>query len=167
MDDSELISSSDITKNGLDWGMIDNFISKLEEDKAIVVNTDVSHSAGIHWLSMILHNDTVYIIDSLGYKNITQRPYDDMMLSEIKDEGLDVLFYNGKFQFSNSSLCGFFAIAVSKTLNELSEVTPDTIYECVDNMFGTTSDVNDVKTLVKMFGLKTENSLDTLLDFSK
>lgn len=164
MDDSELISSSDITKNGLDWAMIDNFMGKLREDEAIVVNTDVSHSAGIHWICMMLHDDVVYIVDPLGYKNITQRPYDDKMLQEIKDEGYDVLFYNGKFQFSNSSLCGYFSIAVARELNKLSEVTPDTIYKCVDDMFGTTADVGDVNTLIKMFGLQSANALDTQLD---
>lgn len=164
MDDSELISTSDITSNGLVCGMIDNFINKLKENRAIVVNTDINAGAGVHWVTMILHDGTVYIIDPLGEKNISQRPYDDIMFKAIEDANYDVLMYPGKFQDPRSSLCGFFSIYTAKILNKLKDVNPETIYDTVDKAFGLSADRNDVDKLMEGFGLKSQNTLDTILD---
>lgn len=160
MEDSPLMSNSDITRDGIQCDMVDNI--RFRPNTAIVVNTDVSSGSGIHYIVLIPIEHTVYIIDPLGSRNISQRPYDSIMFKAIKDAGYDYTFYPGKFQFNDSHLCGYFSTLVAKRLNELHSKTPQTIWDTVEHMFGMTADTGDIRKLMEAYGTR-GNSLNTTL----
>ena len=65
-------------------------------------------------------------------------------------------WYDGKFQYDDSSLCGWFAIAIAKNLEEAGSI--DNAIFIVKDLFGRQPDDGDVRTLIKMFGLSKSKS---------
>lgn len=147
-----MINSNDIVRNGIQWGSVDNFVGKLKDRIPMVVNTDVSNGSGIHWICVILVDGTVYIIDSLGPSNF--RPYDNLMLTNLAQAGYDYAFYDGRFQWDNDSLCGWFAIYVAKVLKDSPDrLTPKLVFDIVYDAFGRDPDDGDIQKLIESFGL--------------
>ena len=154
-----MITSKDIERNGLKWSMIDTFAPLLKHDrKAFVVNSDKETSQGRHWFVMLPIDDVVFIVDSLGKNN--KRGNDGLMLKIIKDNGFIPQFYNGAFQYSNDSMCGFFSIYIAKMLNKYQgkvdqgKLTPEIASRLVEKAFGKHPSEKDIFRLIKAFGVK-------------
>lgn len=148
-----MINSDDIIRNGFDWGSVDNFAGKLKDREPIIVNTDISSGQGIHFFTVIPIDDVLFIIDSLGTNNY--RPYDDIMFREIEQTGLRPVFFNGRMQFDNDSLCGWFSLFNAYLLkNYQGHLTLAIANKLIENAFGHTADDGDIHKLIDMFGLK-------------
>jgi len=131
------------------WVSVDqNYNLKLYQP--LIVNTDVSTSQGIHWIIIYPLQSTNVIIDPLGPDNF--RPYDKDMFNQLQQ----YQFYNGSFQLEDSSLCGWFAMAVVKMLKQYRPTTPQAVFKLLDSYFGTdrTADANDEQVLLQFFDLK-------------
>lgn len=153
-DNSTLINSGDIERNGLKWSSVDTIDNLLNQEEAFVVNTDISTGSGIHWIVMKVFDNTVFIIDPLGPRNY--RPYDETMFETIHNNGMRPQFYPGSMQFKTNSLCGWFSIFMAKEINSNNI---GSIKECIgliDQFFGKNrkADKNDERVLVQAFGIK-------------
>lgn len=153
LDNTNLISDEDIQKNGLDVAMVDNF--ELKDKKPIIINTDVSTGQGIHWITLMpFFNDGVcMVIDSLGPNNF--RRYDQIMYDRIASYGLKSLFYEGSFQYLDSSQCGFFAIMVAQKLKQMKNPSIEKVVSLLDRLFGKnrSPDDNDLSQILAYFGV--------------
>lgn len=155
-----LIDSSDIENNGLEWAMMDDFNDKLKQNTAIIVNTDINGGGGIHWVVMYLRGNVLYLIDSLGNKNY--RPNDKHMRNIINENNLILKIYPfGSYQYSDDSLCGWFSIYIA---NKINENQPKDVFKYVYSLFGNTPDDNDIKKLMNGFGLTGNGQMDKKLD---
>jgi hypothetical protein len=134
--------------------MINTFGNLLKNDReAFIVNTDHTSGTGIHWITIMPIDDRVFIVDSLGQNNV--RPYDNIMFSTFANAGLEPVFYRGRFQWDNDSLCGWFAIYVTKMLNDNAKgISVPIANKLISNTFGHTADDHDVKILINAFGLQ-------------
>jgi len=110
-----LISSTDIEKYGIEWGMVDNFQSKMKDRRAMIVNNDVSTGDGIHWFVIVPIDNTVYIIDPLGSNN--RVPTSRIMFDKLKQMGYKYKYYDGQIQYDDSVLCGYFSIMIANEIN--------------------------------------------------
>lgn len=147
--------------------MIDNFGKLLKQDDAFIVNTDKSNGEGIHWIVMFPQDDKLFIVDSLGKKN--ERPYDKIMFNTIRKHGLKPYFYHDSFQYADNSMCGWFAIYVSKLINANKDAD---LSQMLDDIFKNNgADDKDIEVLIKHFGrdddtLKKKYNLDIEVDGS-
>jgi hypothetical protein len=103
-------------------------------------------------------NGICYIIDSLGPNN--ERPYDDIMIETIEDNGLKPKFYPHSFQYLDSSQCGWFSIYVAKLINKNRNANP---FKLVEDVFGNDADDSDIQKLIDGFGMN-GNNLDKKYD---
>ena len=155
--DIPLVSSELIEHHGLKWCCIDQIGEKgrLECRIPIVVNTDLSTGHGIHWICMVEIDDVVFIIDPLGPKNY--RLYDDFMFGQFDSMKLKPVFYDGKFQFNNSTVCGYFSMLIANELIKLKKrkyhYTLDDASEIVHSIFGKTADKGDLQTIIEYWEL--------------
>ena len=147
---TDLINSEDIKKNNLKWSMVDNI--KLSYKEPLIMNTDISSGPGIHWIVLYPVDKVCYIFDPLGENNF--RPYDKIMIDKINDYDLKIKFYPGRIQFKNSNLCGYFSIMIAKYLKKYE---PDQPFEIINELFGLKPDNNDIKQLIKHFGVLKTN----------
>ena len=148
---TDLINSEDIKKNNLKWSMVDNI--KLSYKEPLIMNTDISSGPGIHWIVLYPVDKVCYIFDPLGENNF--RPYDKIMIEKLNEYGLKIKFYPGRIQFKNSNLCGYFSIMIAKYLKKYE---PDQPFKIINELFGLKPDNNDIKQLIKHFGvLKTDD----------
>lgn len=147
---TDLINSNDIIKNNLKWSMVDNI--KLSHKEPLIMNTDISSGPGIHWIVLYPVDKICYIFDPLGENNF--RPYDKIMIDQINDYDLKLKFYPGRIQFKNSNLCGYFSIMIAKYLKKYE---PDQPFKLINELFGLKPDNNDIKQLIKHFGVLKTN----------
>ena len=143
---TDLINSEDIKKNNLKWSMVDNI--KLSYKEPLIMNTDISSGPGIHWIVLYPVDKIFYIFDPLGENNF--RPYDKIMIDKINGYNLKIKFYPGRIQFKNSNLCGYFSIMIAKYLKKYE---PDNPIHLINELFGLKADNNDIKELIKDFGV--------------
>ena len=147
---TDLINSEDIKKNNLKWSMVDNI--KLTYKEPLIMNTDISSGPGIHWIVLYPVDKVCYIFDPLGENNF--RPYDKIMIEKLNDYDLKIKFYPGRIQFKNSNLCGYFSIMIAKYLKKYE---PDEPFKLINELFGLKPDNNDIKQLIKHFGVLKTN----------
>ena len=147
---TDLISSEDIKRNNLKWSMVDNI--KLSYKEPLIMNTDISSGPGIHWIVLYPVDKVCYIFDPLGENNF--RPYDKIMIDKINEYELKIKFYPGRIQFKNSNLCGYFSIMIAKYLKKYE---PDEPFKLINELFGLKPDNNDIKQLIKHFGVLKTN----------
>ena len=147
---TDLINSEDIKRNNLKWSMVDNI--KLSYKEPLIMNTDISSGPGIHWIVLYPVDKVCYIFDPLGENNF--RPYDKIMIDKINDYDLKLKFYPGRIQFKNSNLCGYFSIMIAKYLKKYE---PDEPFKIINELFGLKPDNNDIKQLIKHFGVLKTN----------
>ena len=147
---TDLINSEDIKRNNLKWSMVDNI--KLSYKEPLIMNTDISSGPGIHWIVLYPVDKVCYIFDPLGENNF--RPYDKIMIDKINDYDLKIKFYPGRIQFKNSNLCGYFSIMIAKYLKKYE---PDEPFKIINELFGLKPDNNDIKQLIKHFGVLKTN----------
>lgn len=147
---TDLINSEDIKKNNLKWSMVDNI--KLSYKEPLIMNTDISSGPGIHWIVLYPVDKVCYIFDPLGENNF--RPYDKIMIDKINEYDLKIKFYPGRIQFKNSNLCGYFSIMIAKYLKKYE---PDEPFKLINELFGLKPDNNDIKQLIKHFGVLKTN----------
>ena len=147
---TDLINSEDIKRNNLKWSMVDNI--KLSYKEPLIMNTDISSGPGIHWIVLYPVDKVCYIFDPLGENNF--RPYDKIMIDKINDYNLKIKFYPGRIQFKNSNLCGYFSIMIAKYLKKYE---PDQPFKIINELFGLKPDNNDIKQLIKHFGVLKTN----------
>lgn len=147
---TDLINSEDIKKNNLKWSMVDNI--KLSYKEPLIMNTDISSGPGIHWIVLYPVDKVCYIFDPLGENNF--RPYDKIMIDKINDYDLKIKFYPGRIQFKNNNLCGYFSIMIAKYLKKYE---PDEPFKLINELFGLKPDNNDIKQLIKHFGVLKTN----------
>ena len=147
---TDLINSEDIKKNNLKWSMVDNI--KLSYKEPLIMNTDISSGPGIHWIVLYPVDKVCYIFDPLGENNF--RPYDKIMIEKLNEYGLKIKFYPGRIQFKNSNLCGYFSIMIAKYLKKYE---PDQPFKIINELFGLKPDNNDIKQLIKHFGVLKTN----------
>ena len=147
---TDLINSEDIKRNNLKWSMVDNI--KLSYKEPLIMNTDISSGPGIHWIVLYPVDKVCYIFDPLGENNF--RPYDKIMIDKINDYDLKLKFYPGRIQFKNSNLCGYFSIMIAKYLKKYE---PDQPFKIINELFGLKPDNNDIKQLIKHFGVLKTN----------
>ena len=147
---TDLISSEDIKRNNLKWSMVDNI--KLSYKEPLIMNTDISSGPGIHWIVLYPVDKVCYIFDPLGENNF--RPYDKIMIDKINEYELKIKFYPGRIQFKNSNLCGYFSIMIAKYLKKYE---PDEPFKLINELFGLKPDNNDIKQLIKYFGVLKTN----------
>ena len=148
---TDLINSEDIKKNNLKWSMVDNI--KLSYKEPLIMNTDISSGPGIHWIVLYPVDKVCYIFDPLGENNF--RPYDKIMIDKLNDYNLKIKFYPGRIQFKNSNLCGYFSIMIAKYLKKYE---PDEPFKLINELFGLKPDNNDIKQLIKHFGVLKTNA---------
>ena len=148
---TDLINSEDIKRNNLKWSMVDNI--KLSYKEPLIMNTDISSGPGIHWIVLYPVDKVCYIFDPLGENNF--RPYDKIMIDKINDYDLKLKFYPGRIQFKNSNLCGYFSIMIAKYLKKYE---PDEPFKIINELFGLKPDNNDIKQLIKHFGVLKTNA---------
>ena len=148
---TDLINSEDIKRNNLKWSMVDNI--KLSYKEPLIMNTDISSGPGIHWIVLYPVDKVCYIFDPLGENNF--RPYDKMMIEKLNDYDLKIKFYPGRIQFKNSNLCGYFSIMIAKYLKKYE---PDEPFKIINELFGLKPDNNDIKQLIKHFGVLKTNA---------
>ena len=148
---TDLINSEDIKRNNLKWSMVDNI--KLTYKEPLIMNTDISSGTGIHWIVLYPVDKVCYIFDPLGENNF--RPYDKIMIDKINDYDLKLKFYPGRIQFKNSNLCGYFSIMIAKYLKKYE---PDEPFKIINELFGLKPDNNDIKQLIKHFGVLKTNT---------
>ena len=148
---TDLINSEDIKRNNLKWSMVDNI--KLSYKEPLIMNTDISSGPGIHWIVLYPVDKVCYIFDPLGENNF--RPYDKIMIDKINDYDLKIKFYPGRIQFKNSNLCGYFSIMIAKYLKKYE---PDEPFKIINELFGLKPDNNDIKQLIKHFGVLKTNA---------
>jgi hypothetical protein len=144
------MSNNDIVKNRFNVGMVDNFEKYLINNKPFVVNTDVSSGFGIHYIVLCKLDNNCYICDSLGKNNY--RPYDNIMLKTIKNNGLNCIWYPFKFQVKTSVKCGWWSIFVCKLIQNLQNKSPQNITENIKKFVGKTAEISDENVLIKFFG---------------
>lgn len=147
---TDLINSEDIKRNNLKWSMVDNI--KLSYKEPLIMNTDISSGPGIHWIVLYPVDKVCYIFDPLGENNF--RPYDKIMIEKLNDYDLKIKFYPGRIQFKNSNLCGYFSIMIAKYLKKYE---PDEPFKIINELFGLKPDNNDIKQLIKHFGVLKTN----------
>ena len=147
---TDLINSEDIKKNNLKWSMVNNI--KLSYKEPLIMNTDISSGPGIHWIVLYPVDKVCYIFDPLGENNF--RPYDKIMIDKINDYDLKIKCYPGRIQFKNSNLCGYFSIMIAKYLKKYE---PDEPFKIINELFGLKPDNNDIKQLIKHFGVLKTN----------
>lgn len=143
---TDLINSEDIKRNNLKWSMVDNI--KLTYKEPLIMNTDISSGPGIHWIVLYPVDKVCYIFDPLGENNF--RPYDKIMIEKLNSYDLKIKFYPGRIQFKNSNLCGYFSIMIAKYLKKYE---PDEPFKIINELFGLKPDNNDIKQLIKHFGV--------------
>ena len=148
---TDLINSEDIKRNNLKWSMVDNI--KLSYKEPLIMNTDISSGPGIHWIVLYPVDKVCYIFDPLGENNF--RPYDKIMIEKINEYNLKIKFYPGRIQFKNSNLCGYFSIMIAKYLKKYE---PDEPFKIINELFGLKPDNNDIKQLIKHFGVLKTNT---------
>ena len=148
---TDLINSEDIKKNNLKWSMVDNI--KLSYKEPLIMNTDISSGPGIHWIVLYPVDKVCYIFDPLGENNF--RPYDKIMIDKINEYDLKIKFYPGRIQFKNSNLCGYFSIMIAKYSKKYE---PDEPFKIINELFGLKPDNNDIKQLIKHFGVLKTNA---------
>ena len=148
---TDLINSEDIKRNNLKWSMVDNI--KLSYKEPLIMNTDIYSGPGIHWIVLYPVDKVCYIFDPLGENNF--RPYDKIMIDKINDYDLKIKFYPGRIQFKNSNLCGYFSIMIAKYLKKYE---PDEPFKIINELFGLKPDNNDIKQLIKHFGVLKTNT---------
>lgn len=100
---------------------------------------------------MVLIDDTVCIVDSLGANNY--RPNDALMKKSIADCKWNIKFYNGEFQYENNEMCGYFAIFVAKHLNDCKNLSISDVDNIVNKYFGKSADDNDIEEVINYFNL--------------
>lgn len=155
-----MINSDDLEKNGVRWSMVDELRDNLYDREPLCMNTDVKGEGtqgGIHWITVYPRGDTIYIIDSLGKDNY--RLYDNLMFSQMV--GMKVRFFNGKFQYDDDVLCGFFTIYICKMLQNNPECD---VFEEVEKVFGLSADDGDIRKLIDAFGMYRNGKIDKLFD---
>ena len=95
---------------------------------------------------------------TFGQQNLPQnnfRPYDKIMIEKLNDYDLKIKFYPGRIQFKNSNLCGYFSIMIAKYLKKYE---PDEPFKIINELFGLKPDNNDIKQLIKHFGVLKTNT---------
>lgn len=152
------VTSYDLEGNGFDWYNVDR-IPKIRDGEVIIINTDLSSGPGIHWVSGKRFGRDFFIVDSLGPSNF--RVYDKIMLQKLKRQGLNVLFYNGKFQYGPktmpaNSACGWFAQTTATLLRQSSTIAEAD--KKIAKMFGRTADDGDIRKLIGIFGTTRQNA---------
>jgi hypothetical protein len=149
------MDNNTIKKNGVDVYAVDTFSDAMKEGNSFVINTDMSTGSGIHYIVLYCHNNECYIIDPLGKSNY--RMYDDVMFDIVRNNSYDTKFYPYKFQMTDSSKCGYFAISVVKLIKRLrrkyKDVSFDVVKDEIVKKFGKTADPNDEEELKKEFGM--------------
>ena len=148
LDQSDLISGTDINNNGFNYASSDDWLTKIRENIPLIVNTDVSSGPGIHWIVFLLRGKTVYVIDPLGPNNY--RPYQGVINQLASKNGLSLKYFPGEFQFDDNSSCGWFSVYVAKALQLINPKDP---FKLVEKYFGLTADDGDIKRLIKGFGM--------------
>ena len=143
-----MISSDDIERNGLKWCTSDERRENIQDREPLIVNTSLKSQEGSHWIVLYPVELEVLIVNPLGPKN--DRLNEKVMKQQLYDYEIEL--YDGKFQDSHTSLCGWFAIAVAKEI-EGSE-TIDEADDRVKELFGKTANDQDAATLIEMFGIK-------------
>ena len=143
-----MISSDDIERNGLKWCTVDEIRETLVDREPLIVNTSLRSQEGSHWIVLYPVDSEILIIDPLGARN--DRLNEKVMKKQLKD--YDIEFYDGKFQDPKTSLCGWFAIAVSKEIE--GSDTIDEASEKTFELFGRTADDSDARKLIERFGVK-------------
>ena len=73
---------------------------------------------------------------------------------KLNDYDLKIKFYPGRIQFKNSNLCGYFSIMIAKYLKKYE---PDEPFKIINELFGLKPDNNDIKQLIKHFGVLKTN----------
>lgn len=153
--DIPLVSNELIEHYGLKWCCVDELSKNIQCRVPVVVNTDVSTGPGIHWICMVEIDKNMFIIDPLGHDNY--RLYDDMMFKQIREAGLKPVFYSGRFQFKDSTVCGYYSMLIANELKKLKRrnhyYTMQDANELVKGIFGKTADVGDLQTIVDYWGL--------------
>jgi len=87
------------------------------------------------------------------------------MFDTFKKNGYKYKIYNGEFQYTDDSLCGWFAIFVAKMLQSNSnKINSNNIFRLVENTFGKTSDDNDIQELISSFGMTANGQMDKIYD---
>jgi len=148
-----MISSEDIERNGLTWAMSDNF--RLKRDP-VVVNTDITYGAGVHWIVIAPLSDCVYIYDPLGPSNKRATgsglPSDGYIINRLHKQGHQIIkWYPYTSQLKSSSLCGWFSIFVAKILNALGSPSAAEATAAIHSQFGKRADASDERLLRKVF----------------
>lgn len=153
--DIPLVSSELIEHHGLKWCCIDQLEENIKCHMPVVVNTDISTGPGIHWICIVEIDEVAFIIDPLGPDNF--RPYDELMFKQFSEMGLKPVFYNGKFQFKSSTVCGYFSMLIANELIKLKKrkyhYTIEDADKVVNQAFGRTADKGDLETIIEYWGL--------------
>jgi len=155
-----MISSSDIEKNNLPWGMVDDFnLSK----GPTVVNTDRSalNGDGVHWICVSpLKNGVAHVYDPLGKKNkrvdSNGMNIDIQLIDRLGALGFDrVHFFEHASQLKDSTLCGWFSIYACRImrmlLKEDANLTPEQADRALVSQFGRKASKKDERLLQYLF----------------
>lgn len=145
-----------IEKNNIKVYPVDNFMVGLKIcPNVFIINSDISAGNGIHYFVCYIYQPFhIFVIDSLGNKNIGQRPYDKIFLNILNDNNFNIQFYNYKFQQNNSVHCGWFAIYICKLIQKLNYPSIDILKNKIIDIFGKTADDDDELVILKSFGYK-------------
>ena len=115
--------------------MADSF--EVEPNQAIIINTDINHGAGVHWLVVVnpmRYPKDLFIIDPLGPENkrgtSNGMSSDDIIANRAADLGLNrLVFFSDKIQSDNSEHCGQFSEVIATAINELLRESPMANYK--------------------------------------
>jgi len=150
-----MISSEDIEKNGLPYGMVDTFVLY---QGPIVVNTDTSNNGGIHWFVLAqLPDNSIYMFDPLGPKNLRRTSdghYSDHILKH-RLEGMLIHKFPYQIQHKSSTLCGWYSIYIAQVirtlLNEFPKLKHQQITAAIESQFGRKPSQKDIDILKRVF----------------
>lgn len=151
-----MINSDDIERLGYKWSMIDKY---KPTDEPVILNTDTSENSGVHWMTAIAIDGTLYIYDPLGPRNervTSQYEKIDLNLEYIaRTNGLSLHFYPHASQMLNNQLCGYHALYVAQLIKRAIDqgvaLTPAKIDGAIRKVFGCNADMSDVHLLEREF----------------